>query len=194
MHISLTRTASLALVSMVFILTATLPVRAGSITSTGSFSGTAITANLDFDHSNQSTPAFTGTFAGTDSHWGNFTGQNVAELTPVGSCTLPGGVANAGTEFTLVGGSTVIRNQRGDLSGDLHFDRVTSFTQCIDFSTGAYNFSFTDTTTGGTGKFEGATGTTTANGTGAILSLGADGHVFGWDQATYTMTLTIPKH
>lgn len=206
MHISLTRTATLALLSMVFVLTATLPVRAGGarvIKSTGSFSGSAITGNFDFDHPDESTPAFSGTFAGKDSSFGKFTGQSVTEVTPDGQpCTPPSGAAGTGTEFSFLyggGGNVVIREDEGDL----HFDKVTSFTQCVDFSSYPtppfpYSFTFTDTTIGGTGKFQGATGTLTATGTGQILSADAGGPLggryFGWDQATYTMTLTIPKH
>ena len=201
MHISLTRTASLALVSMVFVLAAALRVRAGGshvIISTGSFSGSVIAGYFDFDHPDESTPAFSGTFAGKDSRFGKFTGQSVTEVTPDGqTCTPPSGVPGTGAEFTFAnggGGSVVIR----DDGGDLHFDTVTDFTQCLDPSSGAYSFIFHDTTTGGTGKFQGATGTLTATGTGAILAGDASPypktHFFGWDQATYTMTLTILKH
>jgi len=188
---------------MVFVLTAALPVRAGGgqvVTSTGSFSGSVISGYFDFDHADESTPAFSGTFAGKDSSFGKFTGQSVTEVTYdylVGTCTPPSGVAGTGLPFSFVnggGGSVVIR----DDGGDLHFDTVIDFTQCLDPSSGAYSFTFTDTTTGGTGKFRGATGTLTATGTGAILAGDAapypKTHFFGWDQATYTMTLTIPGH
>jgi hypothetical protein len=196
MHNPLTRTATLALVSVVLILIATLPVKAEDIKSTGRFSGSFIAANFDFDHADGSTPASTNTFAGEDSRFGEFTGQSVTEVAADGhTCTPPSGVARTGTEFAAVGHEKVVVRLKG---GDLRFFTGTSFTQCIDFTSGTppfpANFSVADTGTGGTGKFEGSTGTFTAKGTGAILSVDASGaRLFGWDQVTYTSTTTLPE-
>jgi hypothetical protein len=65
-------------------------------------SGTFVSANFDFDHPDLSTPAVYINGEGIGSA-GKFTGQGVDELAPDGkTCTVPGGVANAGTESTLV--------------------------------------------------------------------------------------------
>jgi hypothetical protein len=88
----------------------------------------------------------------------------VDELAPDGHhCTVPGGVANAGTEFTLVGDVGVTRFTA---TGDLLFFKSTSGTSCTDLSTfQTPPFPFIDTetgvVTGGTGKYSGATGTFT---------------------------------
>jgi hypothetical protein len=104
-------------------------------------------------------------------------------------------VAGTGTEFASVGHEKVVVRLKG---GDLRFFTSTSFTECVDFSSGTppfpANFTVADTGTGGTGKFEGSTGTFTAKGTGAILSADASGaRLFGWDHVTYTSTTTLPE-
>src|SRR5258708_663999 len=66
-------------------------------------SGTFVSTNFDPDHANLSTPAAYINGAGI-SNAGKFTTQGVDELAPDGkTCTVPGGGAGAGTEFTLVG-------------------------------------------------------------------------------------------
>ena len=64
---------------------------------------TFVSANFDFDHTDLSTPASYSNGEGI-SNAGKFTDQAVIEFAPDGNkCTVPGGVANAGTEYTLVG-------------------------------------------------------------------------------------------
>jgi hypothetical protein len=63
----------------------------------------------------------------------DFTDQAVIEFAPDGhTCTLPGGVAGAGTEFALVGNKAVVRFTA---TRDLLFFKGTSATVCQDFST-----------------------------------------------------------
>ena len=65
-------------------------------------SGSFVSANFDFDNPDLSSPAnyINGEGIGNA---GKFTNQAVDEFAPDGkTCTVPGGVANAGTEFTLV--------------------------------------------------------------------------------------------
>ena len=110
------------------------------------------------------------------------------------TCTVPGGVANAATEFTLVQDVGIDRFTE---TGDLLFFKSTSGTACQDFSTfptPPFPFTFTETgvVTGGTGKYSGATGTFTVNVKGAFLSLDATGvRGFGWFTDTAVTTVTV---
>jgi hypothetical protein len=158
-------------------------------------SGSFVSANFDFDHSDLSTPAAYVTGEGIGNA-GKFTAQNVDELAPDGkTCTLPGGATGAGTEYTLVGDVAVTRFTA---TGDLLFYKSTSGTECADFSTfptPPFPFILTETgvVTGGTGKYFGATGTFTVNVKGATLSLDATGaRVFGWFKSTAETTVTVP--
>jgi hypothetical protein len=107
---------------------------------------------------------------------------------------VPGGVAGAGTEFTLVEDVGV---SRFTATGDLLFFKSTSGTECGDFSTfpaPPFPFILTETgvVTGGTGKYSGATGTFTVNVKGAFLSLDATGvRGFGWFTDTAVTTVTV---
>lgn len=156
-------------------------------------SGSFVSANFDFDHANLSTPASYINGAGI-SDAGKFTDSGVDELAPDGkTCTVPGGVAGKGTEFTLVVDVAIFRFTK---SGDLLFFKVTSETACQDFS--APSFPFIETgigvVTGGTGAYSGATGTSTFNVEGAVLSPDATGvHAFGWFTDTGETTVTVPE-
>ena len=157
-------------------------------------SGSFVSANFDFDHPDLSTPA--GYINGEGiSNAGKFTNQAVTEFAPDGhSCTVPGGGASTGTEFTLVGDAAVFRFTA---TGDLLFLKETSGTECADFSTfPTPPFPVIATTTGivtgGTGKYSGATGTVTFDVKGAFLSLDATGQRgFGWLEYTAVMTVTV---
>ena len=158
---------------------------------------TFVSANFDFDHTDLSTPASYSNGEGI-SNAGKFTDQAVIEFAPDGNkCTVPGGVANAGTEYTLVGNEAVVRFTA---TRDLLFYKGSSATVCQDFSTfPTPPFPFTTTTTetgvvtGGTGKYLGATGTFTLDFRGATLALDATGaRVFGWVKGTGVTTLTLP--
>ena len=94
-------------------------------------SGSFVSANFGFNHPTLSTPASYIHGEGKGSA-GEFTDQAVDELAPdAKTCTVPGGVAGAGTESTLVGHVGVSRFT----SGDLLFFKSTSGTACQDFST-----------------------------------------------------------
>ena len=79
-------------------------------------SGSFVSANFDFDHADLSTPA---TYINGEgiSNAGKFTNQAVDEFAPDGkTCTVPGGGAGAGTEFTNVADVVVFRfTATGDL-------------------------------------------------------------------------------
>jgi hypothetical protein len=188
----------LGLVVFGFYIAVAVPAEAGTTTSKSTFSGSFVSDNFDFDNPALSSPASYGNTAGTNSISGGFTAQGNTELAPDGStCTVPGGVAEAGTEFALVGDVAVIRNNK---SGDLLFAKGTSATECADFSTfptPPFPFVFTETgvVTGGTGAFSGATGTFSDKGKGAILSIDATGvRVFGWTRITGSETVTVPDN
>jgi hypothetical protein len=155
---------------------------------------TFVSANFDFDHADLSDPASYSNGEGT-SNAGKFTDQAVIEFAPDGNkCTVPGGVANAGTEFKLVGNVAVVRFTA---TLDLLFYKGTSATVCQDFSTPPFPFLSTTTetgiVTGGTGKYLGATGTFTLNFRGATLALDATGvRVFGWVKGNGVTTITLP--
>lgn len=161
-------------------------------------SGTFASTNFDFDNPALSSPANYRNGEGIGNA-GKFTDQAVNELAPVvppTSCTVPGGVAGAGTEFTLVGDVGVVRFTA---TGDLLFFKATSNTACEDFSTlptPPFPFILTETgvLTGGTGAYSGATGTFTVNAKGAALSLDVTGvRAFGWFTSTDVLTVTVPK-
>jgi hypothetical protein len=158
---------------------------------------TFVSANFDFDHADLSTPAAYSNGEGI-SNAGKFNDQAVIEFASDGKkCTVPGGVANAGTEFTLVGNVAVVRFTA---TRDLLFYKGNSATVCQDFSTfPTPPFPFISTApltgvvTGGTGKYLGATGTSTLNFRGATLALDATGvGNFGWVKSTGVTTLTVP--
>jgi hypothetical protein len=158
-------------------------------------SGTFVSANFDFDHPDLSTPANQIEAEGRGSI-GRFTNHGVNEFTldlNTKTCTVPGGVAAAGTALTLIEDVGVTRIKA---TGDFLFFKSTSGTACQDFSTfptPPFPFTFTETgaITGGTGKFSGATGTFTADGQGATLSVDATGvRIFGWFENNVVTTLT----
>jgi hypothetical protein len=98
--------------------------------------------------------------------------------------------------FTFVGEIDVTRFSD---TGDLLFDKGTSGTLCIDFSTfPTPPFPFVQngagTITGGTGANSGATGTFTYKSNGAILAIDATptGHSFGWFESSVVIHLTLP--
>jgi hypothetical protein len=159
-------------------------------------SGAFVSANFDFDHPDLSSP---GNYINGEakSNAGNFTFQAVNDFAPDGKkCTVPGGVANAGTEFTLTGEVGV---SRFNATGDLLFFKATSATVCQDFSafpTPPFPFIDTETgiVTGGTGKYLGATGTFTATVKGAALTLDATGvRSFGWFTNSSVTTVSVPE-
>ncbi|MGB2887874.1 MAG: hypothetical protein WBC04_09270 [Candidatus Acidiferrales bacterium] len=163
--------------------------------SSGEVSGTLVSATFDFDHADLSTPANVVTFTGSDPRFGRVAGQYLGEFTPDGlTCTPPGGVAGKGTEFILMAETGVVTRLK---TGSQLFFTATSGKQCIDFSASPappfpFNLSKTDSITGGTGEFTGATGTLTTEGSGAILAIDPSHHVFGWVQIKYDARINLP--
>jgi hypothetical protein len=183
----------LALAATLFVMP---PVNAQeAVKSTGQVSGTFIRANFDFDRSDLTTPANATTFAGSDSRFGRIAGQYLGEFAPDGlTCTTPGGQAGKGTELTLTAETGVVTRLK---TGSQLFFTATSGKQCIDFSTSPtppfpFSLSKTDTITGGTGEFAGATGTLTTEGRGAVLAVDPSNHVFGWVQIKYEAKINLP--
>ncbi|MFY9529430.1 MAG: hypothetical protein WAR24_11015 [Candidatus Acidiferrales bacterium] len=83
-------------------------------------------------------------------------------------------------------------------TGSQLFFTATSGKQWIDFSTSStppfpFNLTKTDSITGGTGEFAGATGTLVTEGSGAILSIDKSHHVFGWVQIKYEAKIKLPE-
>ena len=159
-------------------------------------SATFVSANFDFDNPNLKDPANYHNGAGISSA-GKFTFQAVAEFAPdKHTCTVPGGVAGAGTEFALVADVQV---SRFTATGDLLFFKAISATGCQDFSTfptPPLPFIITETgvVTGGTGAFSGATGTFTNKTKGAGLTVDATGvRGFGWFKSSSVSTITIKE-
>lgn len=90
-------------------------------------------------------------------------------------------------EFPMVEGSLVIRFLRGDLL----FLRTVEAVFCLDPLTGYHEFTNTSVVEGGTGKYEGATGTIDASGEGSSLSFDPTGILhFGWVTMTNEGTIT----
>jgi hypothetical protein len=171
------------------------PAQAGKTKIKSTESGSFVSTNFDFDHVDLSSPASYVNGEGISSA-GKFTSQSVNEVAPdQKTCTVPGGVANAATEFTFV---KEVGVSRSTATGDLLFFTITSGTECVDFSTfptPPFPFTATETgvVTGGTGKNFGATGTITATSKGAILTLDATGaRSFGWFKSSSETTLTGP--
>jgi hypothetical protein len=188
--------ACIGLVDCGLLIAVAAPTKAGETKVIKSKeSGSFVSANFDFNHSDLSTPAAYVNGEGIGNA-GKFTAQNVDELAPDGNhCTVPGRATGAGTEYTLVGDVAVTRFTA---TGDLLFFKSTSGTECADFSTfptPPFPFILTETgvVTGGTGKYSGATGTFTVKVKGATLSLDATGaRVFGWFKSTAETTVTVP--
>jgi hypothetical protein len=195
-----TRKAAIGLIfgAAFLLLAVRQDARANTVNFTETFSGSFTDALFSFDGINLASQLIA---AGEDKPGGKFTEEEVTEGKPDGnSCTVPGGVPNAATEFTLVGAAGVRRFQP---SGDLLYYRVTSSTTCTDFSSGTPPFPFVASGsavfTGGTGKYTGATGSYSASSSGVILSLpgGVSGAgpgfgVLGSGSGSSTGTLNTP--
>ena len=101
---------------------------------------------------------------------GSSTIQGVNEYVFSGPATGPNG--NAGDGFTLLRSLNPAAPanfvQRFESTGDLLFSEQTSGTLCFDPDTSIWFFSRTTKITGGTGRFEGVTGTGEVSGTAKI--------------------------
>jgi hypothetical protein len=172
--------------------------RSGTIESRAS--GSFVTANFDFDQTDLSTPAFYVHGEGF-ANKSRFSYQAVVEVAPDNKkCTVRGGTSEAGTEFSLVGRTEVLRfTATGDLLFFSSRPGTDSVVLCADFSkfpTPPFPYIVDEETgiiTGGTGAFDGATGTFTATESGAFLSTDPAGKTgFGWFKSHVVITLTRP--
>lgn len=152
-----------------------------------SFAGTFISTRIDFDND--------GALAGwstavVDGSLGKRTNQGVVERKFVAA---PGACAAGQIEFGLVAGQAVGTFLK---TRDQLFSQITSSTYCFDPATGEFSGHDTAIITGGTGEFEGATGSFEQNYTGSIL-LGdfdpASNQVFGPFRGEALGTINLPK-
>jgi hypothetical protein len=168
---------------------------ARSRTIKGTATGTAVSANFDFENADGSSPAFYVHGEGKGKG-GGFSYQALVEVAPDGhNCTVTAGTPNAGLEFTLVTHDARIAVFRYASTGDLLFVKSTKTILCGDFSssTPPYSFQTDSIITGGTGHFTKATGTVTSTGNGEFLSFDASGkRQFVWFQEDITTNLTLP--
>jgi hypothetical protein len=190
----LTRRIAICLGLLVFgfyIVTAT---RADAWTKTikGTATGTAVSANFDFDDPGEGTPAFYVHGEGKGKS-GGFSYQALVEVAPDGNqCTVTGRTPNAGSEFKLVTPDARVAVFRYASTGDLLFTKATDATLCAD-SSGSYSASTTNEITGGTGKFAGASGTVTTTENGAFLTSDASKkRSFGWFHSDIVTCLILP--
>ena len=164
---------------------------AGKIPLKGSFSGTFVATQTDTNGDGQKA-AFAS--VGTKGTLGSGTIQGVNEFVFSGPATCPNG--NAGFEFTLLRpllpAAPAQFVQRIDSTGDLIFSEQTSNTLCFDPVTLIQFASGTSNITGGTGRFEGATGTVEFEATAKTLFEDAAGNFFGEQSGTYTGTINTP--
>jgi hypothetical protein len=154
---------------------------------TGSFSGSVISTEYDPNGDGAKTGLVMG---GRLSSLGSATVQGgTGDFVFAGSATCPNG--HAGSQFTLApttGGNVT----RFDSTGDLLITELTAATICIDPALpGMRFFSQTETVRGGTGLFEGATGSNTAIGTAQVLNANAAGDFFNSFTATFKGKITL---
>jgi hypothetical protein len=122
------------------------------------------------------------------SNLGRGTSQGVGEAVLAGPATCPNG--NPGLRMELIPG-TGHSFARNDRTGDLLFSEITSETVCYDPATRMHFKSGTTRITGGTGRFEGATGETEFEATQWVLYSDAQGHGFAAQVVTSTGTLVL---
>jgi hypothetical protein len=129
-----------------------------------------------------------------DSNLGPITGEGVSQTTPTGRTgLLPDGTE--GIELTLVGH---FASTRFGLTGDLLLERgfPGAFTAYADPLTGIFYEEGVATIIGGTGRFEGATGTDTLIQNGQVVIAtgnppGSQGAI-GYSVGTFIIDVTIP--
>jgi hypothetical protein len=156
----------------------------------GTFSGTFTSTQINTDGIGFKAGLNT---IGTKGTLGSGTSQGIDEIAFSGPATCPNG--NAGFGFTLLPsppGSAWSVVGRIDSTGDLLFSEYTSLTLCFDPTAGIQFFHGTESITGGTGRFVGATGTSEFSGTAKTLFEDAAGNFFGEQSGTYTATIITP--
>lgn len=149
------------------------------------YSGSAISTHAD--PNGDGINAGLGTVACT-SNLGRCTSQGVGEAALAGPAICPNG--NPGINLTLVPG-TGHGLTRFERTGDLLFGEIVSETVCYDPSTGTQFKTGTSRVTGGTGRFEGATGQTEFEGVQRPLYVDANGNGFAAQTGTIRGTITL---
>lgn len=157
------------------------------------------TASFSFTSPNE--PANYAIFAG-EGTFGKFSGQGVSQSAPSGnSCTLPDG--SSGIELVLVGHIALSRFER---TGDLLFERGDpgDLKACLNLQTMRFHEEGTVKLTGGTGKFEGASGVEHVSVDGGLLQAPAGSQpvvvglpgtpaAFGFASGKFVMEFTVPR-
>jgi hypothetical protein len=133
------------------------------------------------------------------SNLGRFTGQGVSQSAPTTdpptACTLSDGTA--GIRLALTNHVAV---SRFELQGDLLIERggPGALTACLDLASLRFEETGTVQIVGGTGRFEGATGTEDVTVSGQILVSeppapgSTTGLAFGYSTGTFTFNITVP--
>jgi len=153
---------------------------------TQKFSGSFLTTQIDTN--GDGVKARFGLAAGKSSDLGTILFQIVTELSPLSSATTcPTG--NLESEF--VGGHGIIReNKKGSL---LFIEAGPGGQYCLDPTTDTFTFSGSGSITGGTGEFEGATGSIEVEGSGTIMVSDPADNEFGSQVGQVTGTLNVPE-
>ena len=158
----------------------------------GSFSGSFVTTQTDTNGDGQKAFLSLLGFKGT---LGSSTDQSVTESVISQPATTTCESGNAGLNLELApppsGGAWSYVN-RFDKTGDLIFGEYTSVAACLDSVTLIQFYRGTFSITGGTGRFEGATGTGEFSGTARVLFDDGEGNFFGKQNGTYTATIVTP--
>jgi hypothetical protein len=170
-----------------------------TIRITSNAASTFFTASFSFTSPNE--PANYAIFAG-EGTFGKFSGQGVSQSAPSGnSCTLPDG--SSGIELVLVGHLAASRFER---TGDLLFERGDpgDLKACLNLQTMRFHEEGTVKITGGTGKFEGASGVEHVSVDGGLLQapqglspvvvgLPNTPASFGFASGKFIMEFTVPR-
>lgn len=163
-------------------------VEARQINTTGTFSGSYVNTQIDTNGDG----AFAG-FAHTQGKGslGNSTFQGMieTEFSAEGVCRN----GAAGFVFELVPDGPRDFVQRFESTGDLVFLKQTRNTLCFDPVTELVFFNGEWDVTGGTGRFEGATGNGGFEGVLKDLFADNDGNYFGQQSGTFTNTIEVLK-
>jgi hypothetical protein len=184
-------TKRLAIVGAVALVMAgaTSRAEAGNLPFKGSLSGTISSTEMDLDPGGEKNGLLIG---GAKSTLGSSTFQGPSgEFVDSDFVTCPSGYGGF-AEVTVPAGGTAGLVFRFDSTGDLLFERDTSFTGCIS-NTGIFFGSGRGDITGGTGRFAAATGSLEyPSCTGNVLFIDDAGRVF--DSITCEFNATINTH
>jgi hypothetical protein len=151
----------------------------------GSFAGAF--SPSDFDFNGDGITASIGLYTGKGNGGGEFTSYAKSELgPPLGTnVTCPSDTL----EFPYRESTSVATFSSTD---QLFSGEQDDGTFCVNPLTGKFTFEVTEFYFGGTGKYEGASGSFHSSGTGNLLNCDAAGRCFGSSAGTYTGTLILP--